>query len=262
MTISFQEACAAVCAPGTRFEIIETEVLGLPTKVFAAHRPTCGRSTPPQPRRRDFLVYEDERWPMPKVRELSTQIGTRWSTSSASSTATASRSRCATIRSGSPRSRRSRRSARSPCHERLVDRPTRWPTRSGTRARRWWSPTPSASHGCAPPSAEPRRARSSSSAATTSAAQLRRARVVALEELLAPAPRCPTSRSIPTTTRRSSTRRARPATEGRRVDAPSDARRAVAFACRSGARRRDPQPEGPDPDRRRLLHALSCRSST
>ena len=37
--MTYDEACAAVCAPGTMFEILETEVRGVPTKVFAGAPP-------------------------------------------------------------------------------------------------------------------------------------------------------------------------------------------------------------------------------
>ncbi len=74
--MSFHEACAAVCAPGTMFEIQETEVLGLPTKVFAGTPPNlrhlyalaAGRTD-------DFIVYEDDRWTMPDVLGLAGKIG-------------------------------------------------------------------------------------------------------------------------------------------------------------------------------------------
>jgi len=74
--MTFQEACEAVCAPGTPFEIRETEVFGVPTKVFAG--------TPPDMRHLfalaaartdDFIVYEDERWTMPEVLGLAGRIG-------------------------------------------------------------------------------------------------------------------------------------------------------------------------------------------
>lgn len=74
--MSFPEACAAVCAPGTMFEITETEVRGVPTKVFAG--------TPPNitalfqlaaARESEFIVYEDERWTMPQVLDLAGRIG-------------------------------------------------------------------------------------------------------------------------------------------------------------------------------------------
>ncbi|MFK7917965.1 MAG: class I adenylate-forming enzyme family protein [Ilumatobacter sp.] len=76
MTMTFQQACAAVCAPGTMFEIQETEVLGQSTKVFAGTPPNvralfalaAGRTD-------DFIVFEDERWSMPQVLELAGQIG-------------------------------------------------------------------------------------------------------------------------------------------------------------------------------------------
>ena len=74
--MTFREACAAVCAPGTMFEITESDVLGVPTKVFAG--------TPPNiralfqlaaSRSDDFIVYEDERWAMPRLLALAGQIG-------------------------------------------------------------------------------------------------------------------------------------------------------------------------------------------
>ena len=76
MTMTFQEACAAVCAPGTMFEINEVDVLGLPTKVFAGTPPNI-RSlyALAAARTDDFIVFEDERWPMPKVLEMIGQIG-------------------------------------------------------------------------------------------------------------------------------------------------------------------------------------------
>lgn len=74
--MTFHEACAAVCAPGTMFEIQETEVLGVPTKVFAGTPPNLrylyalagGRTD-------DFIVYEDDRWTMPDVLGLAGKIG-------------------------------------------------------------------------------------------------------------------------------------------------------------------------------------------
>ena len=74
--MDFHEACAAVCAPGSRFEITKTEVLGRPTKVFAGTPPNVralfgAAST----RTDDFIVFEHERWTMPQVLELAGQIG-------------------------------------------------------------------------------------------------------------------------------------------------------------------------------------------
>ncbi len=74
--MTYQEACDAVCAPGTMFEILETEVEGVPTNVFAGTPPNvralfelaAGRSD-------DFIVYEDERWAMPAVLSHAAQIG-------------------------------------------------------------------------------------------------------------------------------------------------------------------------------------------
>ena len=74
--MDFHEACAAVCAPGTTFEIREIDVRGVPTKVFAG--------TPPNirslfelaaTRTDDFIVFEEERWTMPRLLRLAGQIG-------------------------------------------------------------------------------------------------------------------------------------------------------------------------------------------
>lgn len=76
MPMSFREACDAVCAPGTMFEIRQVDVGGVPTKVFAG--------TPPNirtlfalaaARTDDFIVYESERWTMPQVLDLAGRIG-------------------------------------------------------------------------------------------------------------------------------------------------------------------------------------------
>ena len=76
MTTTFQEACAAVCAPGTRFEIRDVDVLGVRTKVFAGTPPNMRYLfAAAAARTDDFIVFEDERWPMPKVIELIGQIG-------------------------------------------------------------------------------------------------------------------------------------------------------------------------------------------
>ena len=74
--MSFQDACAAVCAPGTPFEITETDVLGVPTKVFTGTPPNMRHLfAMAAARTDDFIVYEDERWTMPQVLELAGQIG-------------------------------------------------------------------------------------------------------------------------------------------------------------------------------------------
>ena len=69
MTMSYDEAAAAVTAPGQRFEIEETDVLGVPTKVFV-NAPRSLRSIFDGARSRGdatFLVYEDERWSFAEV---------------------------------------------------------------------------------------------------------------------------------------------------------------------------------------------------
>jgi long-chain acyl-CoA synthetase len=76
MTMTFQDACAAVCAPGSMFEIQETEVFGVPTKVFAGTPPNIRALFDLAALREDeFIIFEDERWTMPRVLELAGQIG-------------------------------------------------------------------------------------------------------------------------------------------------------------------------------------------
>jgi long-chain acyl-CoA synthetase len=76
MTMDFHEACATVCAPGTRFEIREVDILGVPTKVFAGTPPNLRHLfAAAASRTDDFIVFEDERWPMPRVLELIGRIG-------------------------------------------------------------------------------------------------------------------------------------------------------------------------------------------
>jgi hypothetical protein len=62
MTMSFDEAVATVTAPGQMFSVVETEVLGRPTKVYEHALPSL-RSLFDLARTREgtFLVYEDER---------------------------------------------------------------------------------------------------------------------------------------------------------------------------------------------------------
>lgn len=76
MTMTFQEACAAVCAPGTMFEIQETEVLGRTSKVFAGTPPNIRALFALAAARTDeFIVFEDERWTMPDVLDMAGRIG-------------------------------------------------------------------------------------------------------------------------------------------------------------------------------------------
>ncbi len=74
--MDFHKACAAVCAPGTPFEIREVDVLGTPTKVFAGTPPNLRHLfAAAASRTDDFIVFEDERWTMPQVLELIGRIG-------------------------------------------------------------------------------------------------------------------------------------------------------------------------------------------
>lgn len=72
----FEQACAAVCAPGTMFEIAEQEVLGQPSKVFAL-APGSIRFLYDMAAARtdDYIVFEDERHTMPDILNLAGQIG-------------------------------------------------------------------------------------------------------------------------------------------------------------------------------------------
>jgi len=75
MTMTFREACDAVCAASTRFEIEEVDVLGIPTKVFTGTPPNLRYLyAAAAARTDDFIVFEDERWPMPRVMELIGEI--------------------------------------------------------------------------------------------------------------------------------------------------------------------------------------------
>lgn len=74
--MTFQEACAAVCAPGSMFEIQETEVLGRTSKVFAGTPPNIRALFELAALRTDeFIIFENERWTMPRVLGLAGQIG-------------------------------------------------------------------------------------------------------------------------------------------------------------------------------------------
>ncbi|MEJ6720547.1 class I adenylate-forming enzyme family protein [Ilumatobacter sp.] len=76
MTMTFQEACAAVCAPGSMFEIQETEVLGQTSKVFAGTPPNIRSLFELAALRTDeFIIFENERWTMPQLLKLAGQIG-------------------------------------------------------------------------------------------------------------------------------------------------------------------------------------------
>jgi long-chain acyl-CoA synthetase len=76
MGMTFDEACDAVCAPGTMFEITEGEVRGEPTRLFA-HTPPNIRSlfAMAGARTDEFIVFDDERWTMPEVLAHAGRIG-------------------------------------------------------------------------------------------------------------------------------------------------------------------------------------------
>ncbi len=75
-TLPFDEACAAVCGPGTRFEVTEAEVFGVTTKVFL-HAPDniLALFARAAARTDDFVIYEDERWTAPTILDQAAEIG-------------------------------------------------------------------------------------------------------------------------------------------------------------------------------------------
>jgi long-chain acyl-CoA synthetase len=76
MTMNFHDACAVVCAPGSMFEIQEAEVLGQTSKVFAGTPPNIRALYALAAARTDeFIIFEEERWTMPRVLESAGQIG-------------------------------------------------------------------------------------------------------------------------------------------------------------------------------------------
>jgi long-chain acyl-CoA synthetase len=77
MTLSYDEAVAAVTAPGERFEIGEADVFGRATRVFK-NTPTSLRQVFASARSRGdrtFLVYENERWSFDQVADHVEALG-------------------------------------------------------------------------------------------------------------------------------------------------------------------------------------------
>ena len=69
MSLSWDEAVAAVCGPKSMFEVVEEQVAGRSTRVFA-HAPRSLRELFANSRAHGgatFLVYEDERWTFAEV---------------------------------------------------------------------------------------------------------------------------------------------------------------------------------------------------
>ncbi|MFK7919699.1 MAG: class I adenylate-forming enzyme family protein [Ilumatobacter sp.] len=76
MTLSFQQACDVVCAPGTPFEILETDVFGQPTKVFAGTPPNIrALFARAAERTGEFIVFEDERWTIDDLMQHAGRLG-------------------------------------------------------------------------------------------------------------------------------------------------------------------------------------------
>ncbi len=75
-TMTFEQAVELVCAPGTPLELTEIELDGSPTTVFAAAPPNIRTLYDLAALRTDdFIIYEDERWTMPKVLDLAGRVG-------------------------------------------------------------------------------------------------------------------------------------------------------------------------------------------
>ena len=76
MAMTWDQACAAVCAPGSMFEITEAEVRGATSKVFAVAPPNIRAVFAlAAANEGEFIVYEDDRWTMTQVLELAGRIG-------------------------------------------------------------------------------------------------------------------------------------------------------------------------------------------
>lgn len=78
MAMTFDEAVAAVCGPGSPFEIADAEVMGMPTRIFP-NLPAAVKSAFDIVRTRPaddvYLVYEDERWTNSEVLASVDSIG-------------------------------------------------------------------------------------------------------------------------------------------------------------------------------------------
>jgi long-chain acyl-CoA synthetase len=77
MPLSYEEAMAAVTAPGQRFEVGTATVRGVETKVFVNAPPTLREALAMAHQRGDqpFLVYEDEHWSFGEVGRQVAEIG-------------------------------------------------------------------------------------------------------------------------------------------------------------------------------------------
>ena len=233
--LSYEEAVAAVTAPGQRYETERIAVNGVELTAFV-HVPPSLRDLFETWRARGdtpFLVYEDETLELRRRRGATpTASATPSSTATASSPAIGSPSPCATSPSGSSASprRSDRRGRRLP--QRVVDR-----GRARLRPRGLRRDGPARRSGAGRPHPRdvrpPRRSPRSACAAPTGEAGRSPTRTSSCS-----ATRCPTSTSRPTTTPRSSTRRARP---GRPKGAVSTHRAVIqalaGFGCRTAVQR-------------------------
>jgi long-chain acyl-CoA synthetase len=76
MAISFEEAVAQVCVPGTLLEIGDAIINGAHQRVFVNAPPNLGFLYQLAPAESTFLVYEDERFTFAQVREQMAGLGT------------------------------------------------------------------------------------------------------------------------------------------------------------------------------------------
>ena len=217
MTMSFDEAVAAVTAPGQMFSVVETEVLGRPTKVYENALPSL-RSLFDLARTREgtFLVYEDERLDFADVMAQVDALAACSSSATACRRATGSPSACATTPSGS-----SPFAAITSIGAIVVSLNAWWTERrAGTTASRTRGATVLIADQERVERAAPRSTRSASRTVVVRSTGDAAAGADRWDDVVVPGAPMPTSRSTPTTTPRSSTRRAPPAPEGRGVDPP------------------------------------------
>ncbi|MEO6123774.1 MAG: class I adenylate-forming enzyme family protein [Ilumatobacteraceae bacterium] len=75
MTITFDEAMAQVCAPGTMFEVGDAIINGAPQRLFVNAPPNLGALFQAAPAESTFLVYEGESYTFGDVRERFAALG-------------------------------------------------------------------------------------------------------------------------------------------------------------------------------------------
>ena len=239
VSMSWDEAVAAVTGPGRPFEVVEAEVLGRRAKVFENAPPSLRALFDTARARGDatFLVYEDERWSFAEVMaRRSTPSPPLLVERYGVAPGRPRRHRHAQLpRVGRSPSPPSPRSARSPCRSTPGGPTDELDYGLRTRAR---SVLIADRERAERADAAARHARRAACSPCARAGALP-AGVDRWEDVRRrPARRCPTSTSTPTTTPRSSTPRAPPATRRARCRPTGRCCTALlAFACRAAVER-------------------------